>query len=175
MDTDPETLQDSEYPAYQSVTDANQSQQPYSPFPICVHLCLSVVEKNRSGMARLEILRRSAMIAPCQSTNFIVGSAGATAKCWCDRRTGREPSVRIAARPSWTKNSRRSQRRARPPRRRTVAPVAVGAAAIAAVAAAGAIDFSAATGRDQRGQISRTSMRVTSCTVQSARWGSNSA
>lgn len=42
--------------------------------------------------------------APCRYTSFIARTAGKTAKCWCDRPTGRAPLAPIVARPSWLKN-----------------------------------------------------------------------
>ncbi len=64
----------------------------------------------------LEFFRQQNTFAPCQSTNFIAGSADATAKSSCARPTGAGRSVRTAVPPSWT----RSFPPSRPPARAKV-------------------------------------------------------
>ena len=55
-------------------------------------------------ISRLEFLPQPNNFLPCQSTNFIAGSASATAKSSSAPPTGRMRSARIAARKSWPRN-----------------------------------------------------------------------
>ena len=100
------------------------------------------------GARGLEFRPGRPMLSSCQSTNFIVANASATAKSWFARATGRGRGVRTAVRRSCPKNSRYS----RPPagaagKKGTPAePGTEGAAAAAVVAGLIGIDNAAPRG-----------------------------
>ena len=70
------------------------------------------------GQIRLEVLPHRARLWPCRFTNFIVGSAGRIANCWCAARNGRARLARTAARRKFPRSCRSSPRARRAVRNR---------------------------------------------------------